>query len=248
MQARYEFKYLLRPEVADAVRERAAIWLDRDAMAGDDGAYQVTSLYLDSTEWMLARQTLEGVRERFKLRLRFYGDEPSRVFAEVKQRVGKSIAKWRAIVDTKTAEKLAHNEPVPEGVFSDDAAYGAAAGERFRQFVDMVDARPRLWVRYRREAFTSPWGDGSRLTFDHKLQVQEPVGHAFMPGPNWSWVPLPRPVILELKFNDAYPEWMRSVAEGLGLKRLSCSKYAQGAEVVGGLPWAIDRRGTWMPG
>src|SRR5690606_24336744 len=115
-------------------------------------------------------------------RLRYYGAVPSDVFAEVKERVGHTIVKFRALIGTDPAEALATNG------YLGDAGAKAVSGKhpdlRFRQRAEQVDAQPRLWVRYQREAWTSPWGDDVRLTFDRALEVQVPTrGAGFLPGP-----------------------------------------------------------------
>ena len=50
---------------------------------------------------------------------------------------------------------------------------------------------------------------------------------------------LENPVVVEMKFNGAFPLWMQQVSESLELRRVSCSKYAQGVELVGDLPWSL---------
>lgn len=253
MRPRCEWKYLVDEGLASWIRDRTAVFMEPDTTGG--ASYQVTSLYLDNDDWVLARQTLEGVRERFKLRLRYYGDAPEVVFAEVKERVGHSIAKARALVGLGSAEALASNGPLPDEPMK--AISGREPGLRFRERAESVDARPRLWVRYQREAWASPWGDDVRLTFDRALEVQladfacspgDPGQQGFAPEGLWTSVPLDAPVILEMKFNGAFPEWMQRIAEGAGLRRQAVSKYALGALETGGMPWAALRRGPWTPG
>jgi hypothetical protein len=109
--------------------------------------------------------------------------------------------------------------------------------------------RPRLWVRYDREALGSRFGDGARLTFDRRLRVQAPDGvHPYVPDERaWQSVVLGGPqTILELKFNGAFPFWMERAVHGLQLQRVSCSKYVQGAEQLGGVPWnRTETEGRW---
>jgi hypothetical protein len=242
--SRYEFKYLLDHRTAAEVERLARVWMTPDRMGGATGGYAVTSLYLDRPDWLLARQTWEGLRERVKLRIRFYGPTPTVVFAEVKKRVGSTIEKLRASIEPAHAAAFGCNGFVPAD----------AGADLFRQIAERVDARPALWVRYQRRAFTSPWGDGARLTFDTSLEVQEPTSERFLPDADpWRTVPLERPVVLEMKFNGAYPGWMRTISEGLRLERVSCSKYAQGVEAVIDEPfatmWTSDaRRARWRRG
>lgn len=229
MSARYEFKYVVPHAVADLIRERTALWMERDAH-GAAGSYQVTSLYLDRTDWVLAQHTWEGLRERFKLRLRYYDFADDVYFAEVKLRVGKSVSKIRRVVAAEVAASLAEGRTLPSDF---------AGATRFRMLSEKIDARPALWVRYQREAWTSPWGDGARLTFDADLEVQIPAGTARPQSDEWRTVALEAPVIVEMKFNDAYPRWMQQIAEGLELERTSCSKYAQGVEQLAQRPWVL---------
>jgi hypothetical protein len=239
---RYEFKYVVDEATADAIRDRAVLWMEPDA-SGDGGQYRVTSLYMDRTDWLLARQTFEGLRERFKLRLRFYSacdEEPApdevRWFAEVKQRIGKTIRKLRIPTDVEQARAIALGLPTDH-----------VAAPWFMSLAERIDARPMLWVRYDREAMASPWGDGARLTFDRNIEVQPPRsvsdGRSVDPlvavPSEWRSIELDRPVVIEMKFNDAYPAWMRQIAETLHLRRVSCSKYGHGAEIMGDLPWAL---------
>jgi hypothetical protein len=247
MLARYEFKYLIHPDLIPEIRAWARLYCEPDAY-GVDGKYKVSSLYLDTVDWMLARQTLEGVRNRFKLRMRTYGfTEEDPVFLENKGRVGTSILKQRALVDRATARALVDNCPMPERGYPALKASHNDDLIRYRNRVDALDMRPRLWVRYDREAYGSAYGDGARLTFDLALEVQVPTLETpFDPDPDsWQRVPLEVPgyEILEMKFNGAFPNWMLRLVHKFGLYRVSCSKYVQGAVLSGHLPWASLERG-----
>lgn len=247
LQARYEFKYLIDDGQADWIREVVRCFCEPDPY-GDQGRYGVHSLYLDTLGWMLARQTLDGVRHRFKLRIRTYGFTPADpVFLENKMRVGTSITKERALMDRALVGPLLGGILVPGG-FPAKKANHQPDLDAFRNRADAIDARPRLWVSYDREAWGSVHGDGARLTFDRGLKVQAPDPHdPFVPDPTaWTWVPLddaPR-FVLEMKFNGASPRWMQRVVHSLGLERTSVSKYVRGAEHLGDVPWNRSERGS----
>src|SRR3989337_1509240 len=69
--------------------------------------YRVNSLYLDTPQFGLYRQSTEGIRNRYKLRVRFYdAAEDSPAFLEVKRRVANTIYKQRAAVAKPAAESL----------------------------------------------------------------------------------------------------------------------------------------------
>lgn len=243
--ARYEFKYLIDEGVAAGIREFVRSYLEPDPY-GEDGAYWVNSLYLDTEDWKLARQTIDGVKNRFKLRMRCYQFDDSPVFCENKGRVGTTIVKTRALCKRVDAETIARNLPPADGRVEAQKPHHQTDLDRFRNLVDLIDARPRLWVRYHREAWVSPYGDGARLTFDRRLQVQVPSEPVFLPKMGWFHaVGLPKPTILEIKFNGASPHWMRNLVQMFNLKRLSVAKYVLGAQEVGNLPFnGTVERGT----
>lgn len=240
--ARYEFKYLLDAEQLEWVRDRASVLLEPDRF-GDNGAYTVTSLYFDTWDWRMAYEALEGMRSRLKLRIRTYGRQPvGPLWLEVKRREGTSILKSRAKVSLDEARRAARGEALEHA--------GDAGVVAFENLRDRLDMTPRLWVRYHRQAWFSPFGDGARLTFDSRLEVLIPDDEDPMrvPAEGWRHVPMAPAALLELKFNNASPAWMQRVVLGARLTRESFSKYTQGAILVGDLPWARRERGRpWTP-
>ena len=249
MKARYEFKYLVTPDEEQFIRQVAQMYCEADPY-GENGKYTVSSLYFDTWDWLTAMQTVEGQRNRFKLRIRTYGftdDDP--VFLENKGRVGTSILKQRALMAREHVRALCRNEPPPLGGFPALKRSHHDDLIRFRDRMDLLDMRPRLWVAYEREAYGSHYGDGARLTFDTELRVQPPDDDdPFVPDDAcWQSVALDGPqAIVEMKFNGAFPFWIQRIVHGLQLKRVSCSKYVQGVEQTGDVPWnRVEWGGAW---
>ena len=76
--SRHELKYLVSESQASAVRNEIQAYLRPDANTGSDGSsYRVRSLYLDSRDSQCYNETLDGTKNRFKLRMRFYDDAPT---------------------------------------------------------------------------------------------------------------------------------------------------------------------------
>jgi len=246
LKARYEFKYLITPWQQDEIRPIVSAMMDHDPYA-PDGVYSVYSLYFDDPTWKCARATLEGLRERFKLRIRTYGFTPDfPVFVEDKGRIGTSIVKRRALIDRETVRGICRGEIEPPGGYGTRNDRDARTVHRFRNLVDGLRMVPRLWVGYEREPYVSPYGDGSRLTFDRELHVQAPSGPDIYEPLDDAWVPVPldQPIILEMKFNGAFPRWMQSIVHALQLRRTSCSKYTLGAVQVWESPWSRPQWST----
>ena len=94
--SRFEFKYIVDESTAGEIHRFIGNYVEPDAhTVGKEGrGYPVHSLYLDSTNFLTCRATLHGDKNRFKLRARFYDDNPDTpVFLEIKARVSLIIQK-----------------------------------------------------------------------------------------------------------------------------------------------------------
>jgi len=220
---RYEFKYRLPRGLAAPIRAFVAAHLEHDrySAAAPDREYTICSLYLDSADLRLCRESLSGQKNRFKLRIRGYDDEPaSPVFLEIKRRLNAVILKDRcAVARDDLARRLAPGAHVT-GAANEDAA------RQFRLYRDCLAASPQALVRYRREAFES--GDPTRLRVTLDRDVECRLTH------DWdvcvrrgAWQPvLPDVVVLEIKFNSWFPAWVQELIHAFQLEAQSVSKYA----------------------
>src|SRR3990172_6263304 len=101
LACRYEMKYRLTESRARAVAQfvRQYLPVDRYCKLQREGDYPIVSLYLDSDNMHLCRESIDGRQNRFKLRIRSYTDEPDYpCFFEIKRRINTVIMKSRARV------------------------------------------------------------------------------------------------------------------------------------------------------
>src|SRR6059036_882342 len=97
-QQRFELKYIIKEDVALAVRDFVSGYLEIDEYGATlpNFSYPVHSLYLDSDDLHLYRTTINGDKNRFKLRLRFYDNRSEApIFFEIKRRMNNIISKQR---------------------------------------------------------------------------------------------------------------------------------------------------------
>src|SRR5678815_2419976 len=97
-QSRFELKYHINEETASRVRDFVRCYLNMDefSVGKPDYSYPVHSLYLDSDNLELYWRTVNGDKNRYKLRVRYYSDNPkSPVFFEIKRRMKDVILKQR---------------------------------------------------------------------------------------------------------------------------------------------------------
>ena len=89
-QSRFELKYLIDEQTALRVGDfvRAYMNVDEFGVGKPNLSYPVHSLYLDSDDLTIYWRTINGDKNRFKLRLRYYSTNPDTpVFFEIKRRM-----------------------------------------------------------------------------------------------------------------------------------------------------------------
>lgn len=233
---RFEFKYLLSEETALSLREYIGMYLDMDeaGVGRPDYAYRVNSIYVDSDRLYTFRDWVNSNRNRFKLRMRFYDEHADTpVFLEIKRRVSSCILKQRcAIRKSAGFLVLAGQFPPLEDIISRDAK-GQVALERFIELVGALRARPKALVTYLREAYIDPINDGVRVTMDREVRIIPRSELTYSLNMDGYVQPFGNRVILELKFNNRYPDWFADMCRKFELTRGAAAKYCEGLAAMG---------------
>lgn len=229
LTSRYECKYLIDQRTAASIRRylRAYMTLDPYSARSADARYRVLSLYLDSPNLRLYRDTAQGIRNRYKLRLRYYEESlAGPVFFEVKKRADIIVRKSRELgTGPEANEFLLHGR-------CDTSEHGDDMHE-FLERCRVSDARPALRIRYWREAWESRSADPVRITFDTEVEHSMLSDRGLIETrPDWQATPLRGQVILEVKFTDLRPHWLSAMLQRFELDKISVAKYAESVECV----------------
>ena len=231
LACRYELKYLISDATAAAIDRyiRPFLEYDRYSKLQRGGMYPIVSLYVDSPDLQLCKETLTGLKNRFKLRIRSYTDEPEYPrFFEIKRRINRVILKSRArVTDQDVPLLLAGRTLPPQGYSTDEAALN-----QFQLYTAMINAGPKVLIRYTRQAFENTDENRVRVTFDRDLcykMTDDP--EVRLGGSGWQRNVLTDGyVILEIKFTGTYPAWLGRMAALFNLRARSVSKYATSIE------------------
>ncbi len=227
---RYEFKFLITEQIADAIRRALAPFcsVDEHSAAAPRRQYLIQSLYLDTRDRGLYRASRDERSGRFKARVRCYG-ETGPVFFEIKRKTGDFIRKSRV--------------PIPRSEWVDRISGRASAGADGVEgdFVALVRRHrlaPSALVAYHREAYVGRFEDYARVTFDRGVRAQR-SSHLSVDAQESAWTAVDDAysthgvrcgVILELKASLDVPRWMTALCREFDLWRLSFSKYCVGVE------------------
>lgn len=221
---RYEFKYLIPPRLVQPTRDfiRPFVLPDRFADSRSGPSYSICSLYFDTADLELCRKTLRGEKNRYKLRIRSYSEEPDQpVFLEVKRRIDAMVMKRRCRVSRTQALAILGRNSCPVLDLTSELRAGldefltlAAAG-----------ARPVLRVKYQREAYEARGAEPVRITLDTDLwHAVSPVLDLSHNSSGWCRTPVGG-VVLEIKLTERFPSWVAALVRALDLGRLSVPKY-----------------------
>ncbi len=221
MPSRHEEKYIIDYKQYAILKARAMGVLTPDVHA-KNGSYVITSLYYDDPLDSALYEKLDGLGQHSKFRIRTYDYDPNVIKLERKDKNGLLTHKLDAPI---TREQI----PLLNGAATCLPAFTGSAHDLAAQ-IQAGGYQPAVVVRYRRDAFTF-CGSDLRLTFDTQMEAIGPDERALF-DPNVRGVPVfdPNTVIMEIKYGDHIPSFIRKLT-AVHTKQLSVSKYALCREI-----------------
>lgn len=233
---RFELKYILSEDTALAVRDFVSSYLEIDEFGATlpQFSYPVHSLYLDSPDMKLYKSTINGDKNRFKLRLRFYENrEDAPVFFEIKRRMNNTIAKQRGGVRREAVDSLLAGQlPMPAHLISKEPKQLVAL-QNFCRLLANLDAGPKAHIAYLREAWISRYDNSVRVTLDRDVRCDPEPSARLSTQMVQPVTVFGNKVVLELKFTNRFPDWFKELVRVFGLMQCGAAKYVDGVTLVG---------------
>lgn len=229
MSSRYELKYLIPERVALQVRQFVQQYLEVDEYGAGlpNYSYPVHSIYFDSDDWEIYWRTINGDKNRYKLRLRYYSEDPrTPVFVEIKRRMKDIILKERGRIEHADVPLLA------AGHFPPDRSGRRPAEEvhaihRFLELMADVNAKPKMHVAYEREAYVNNHNNEVRVTMDRAVRGATRFDGKVTTKMEDPFVCTKEVVILELKFTGRYPFWYRDLVQNFNCFQTGAAKFVE---------------------
>jgi hypothetical protein len=234
-QQRFELKYLINEEMALKVRDFVRMYLDFDeySVGKPNYSYPVHSLYLDSDDLKLYWETINGIKNRYKLRLRYYDVSPkSPVFFEIKRRMNNCIMKQRGGVRQQYVEYLLSGHLPTEEHLLSKAPKQMIALQRFCELINRIHAKPKVHIFYMREAYVSS-DDQVRVTIDRNVYGEENLSPSIKTEMKHPVLSFENFVILELKFTNRFPNWFRELVRMANVMQCGAAKYVESIQGLG---------------
>lgn len=211
---RYEKKYRIHSQEKDDL-----ISLCKEMLVPDiHGKNTICSLYLDTPNHLLIRNSIEAKEYKEKLRIRSYGTPKTddRIFFEIKKKYEGVVYKRRVSMTLDRAYDYIENKNRPEeSQVMSEIDYAM----RFYN-----QPKPSMLISYEREAYFVHGHPNLRLTFDSSIRYRE--NDLFLEKGSFGKEILPKDeFILEIKTDGAMPLWLSHALDDLTILPSSFSKY-----------------------
>lgn len=218
LQLRHELKFYIRYYDYEVLRRRLQAIMRRDTHSVDEQGYHIRSLYFDDLHDTALFEKNYGIYKRKKYRIRIYNKSDSVIKLERKNKVNEYIAKESAPLTRFEYEEIIDGRI---DFLLEKEHY--LLHDFYRELRTHL-YRPRVITDYIREAYTLPTGN-VRVTFDKQLKTS--VNSLDMFDKDLATVDaIHQPkMIMEVKFDEFLPEYVRQVLQLPAHNRSAISKY-----------------------
>lgn len=212
---RHEYKFLISPNGAKLLKVRLPHIMGRDLHAGPTGQYTIRSLYFDDPHFTAFRDKVDGVDNRTKYRIRCYNGDTAHCRLERKEKKGH--------LTRKTGQSITSQEAL--ALQSRTFPHGEGLCEELRLLCASQGLRPMVLVDYDRTPFVCAAGN-VRITLDENLRTRPYCADLF--DEHQSMIPVleDNQVILEVKFDDYLPGYLRDALADIPKIPMAISKFA----------------------
>lgn len=184
------------------------------------GLHTICSIYFDTDDNRLIRNSIEKPLYKEKLRLRSYGvptNDDFEVFLELKKKYKGIVYKRRQALTLSAAKGYIQNDLLP------------ADSQIFREidyFRSYYSAYPKIFIAYDRIAMAGNSDTNLRMTFDFRIRCRR-NDLDLQVGDHGTELLSSGSVLMEIKIPGAMPIWLCSALSQLKLYPVSFSKYGQ---------------------
>lgn len=217
MQFRHEVKHEISQHDMLVLRQRLRAVMKPDSHAVN-GQYKIRSLYFDSPDDKALREKLDGVNIREKYRLRIYNDDSALIRLERKFKHGGLGYKSSAGLSREQAQAVVDGNVEWMAQSRDEVILG------FYTRLKNEGLKAKVIVDYIREPFVFSPGN-VRVTLDHSIRTG--LSCTDFLNPDCVTVPIINsPCILEVKWDNFLPDFIRDAVQLEGRHSGAFSKYA----------------------
>lgn len=244
MDFRHEYKYIISTQQALILKSRLETIMFRDAHAGQSGAYEIRSIYFDDMNDSCYYQNEAGTDPRSKYRIRIYNGSKDQIVLEKKIKQNGMTKKLHqdltmAQFEMLTGMSVDENAENFESIESMEADL-CHIGHQLWNFDEIYEEpsliqellilkqtrlmQPKVIVSYERTPFVENNGN-VRVTFDDGICSSADFGTFFHTDLHARKILPQGQTLMEVKFDEFLPAYIKEVLENGHLRQTTFSKY-----------------------
>lgn len=220
---RNEWKYECNEMEKKIIENKISSILPLDSHSNSDGIYIVHNLYFDDYNNTCAKMTEAGDIKRLKWRIRYYNNDISNIKLELKEKLYGRCHKESCIINMDEYNALV----------TCDTSYIWKTDKMLvrRLFIDMMNRcfRPKVIIEYERVAYVES-NLNIRITFDKNISSSYEIDK-FLKR-DYIKLPINNSYILEVKFDDILPGYIKALVDFECKNQMAFSKYYNGRKAL----------------
>lgn len=219
---RNEWKYCCTAKELEIIKNRLEAVLDKDSHSGNNGKYEIHSLYFDDYQDICVRENDAGISERVKYRIRYYGEQCDFMRLERKEKRDSRCRKKSCMISMEEYMKIINGNA--------DELFWQTQNPFLKQFCIQCMTRnivPKAIIDYERTAYVEDITN-IRITLDENISVSDDLSR-FCDG-DYTRYPIQEKQqhVLEVKFDYILPGYIKHLITNRNLVQSSFSKYGLG--------------------
>ena len=217
-KGRQELKHALNQGDYYLLRNKLKYLMKSDPHTNEDGKYVIRSVYFDNLDNKVLTEKKEGLYKRDKFRFRMYNLNTDYINLEKKSKRNNVTFKEKCTVCASEYERIRNGQI--EWMEQDSRPL---VQELYLQ-MKLLQLKPVTIVDYEREVFIYPYGN-VRVTFDSNIRTSH--RNVDFLNPNVHMVPAldPNIVILEVKYDEFIPDFIKTILQVSDRRKDTYSKY-----------------------
>lgn len=215
---RHELKYVCTPAQAAVLEHRIKAIMTKDPHTGPSGFYQIRSLYFDDAADSCYYENENGTDPREKFRIRIYNGSDKRISLELKRKEKGMTQKLSCPLTKEQYDLLSQGLSLPPSM-----SYPPVL-QKLLLLMEKRQMQPKVIVSYKRIPYIYRTGN-VRVTFDSQLISAPTKESLFKEHLNGRPVMPNNLLLMEVKFDELLPNFIKSALSTGELRQISYSKY-----------------------
>lgn len=221
---RSELKFLIGYQEYHYLKSLLKSVMTSDPNSNENGEYYIRSLYFDDASNQDYHQREAGLKDRQKIRLRYYDCNDTLVKLELKQKSNHCQVKETLRIQKADAVSLSN------GNIDVLLSYEDPIAQKLHGLLAASSYRPVMLVDYEREAYVHEAYD-IRINFDRNIRAK---GSFDLYDYEHLMTPLDESnlMVLEVKFTHVLPDYIRDILSSAKLAKTDYSKYCMARTAI----------------